>query len=499
MRNRKCRQVDWTNVETVKARDQADDGYDLSPWHPVSIRRNPLSTCIYRLGTGLVRFASFHGTSAKYAARVHALILRQMEMQIRLTVLIFALGLSGITSAFASPVTPMHIPLVSSGWQASGNATFIAQEGFPNGILHVTSESEAGFVALKDKPFENGTIEFDMKPVGEDMPGIRFHQQDSDTADMLYVRVGPNCPASQDCLQYVPIVKGRVLWDVYPQYQAAAPFRENEWNHIRLVISGKRLNVFVNGRTEPSLRVAHLEGDARTGTIAFEGPAFYANLILSPGVTDGLDPKPAPDPAAGDRRYLVHWQGTDPVSLGAMDQPRLSNLSPSASSWTPVTADYGGLINLSRFHASTLKHQPRQVIWLRTTVQSDRDQIRHVSVGWLREIWIFADGKPVFSGKNLYNVKGGRKAPDGRLSLENDSFDLSLQKGANEIVVAIDDNTPDMRGRYGWGFIMCMDQADGIAFGRDTASSHLITAGRQHQAPQPAMSRIRVEARVPHL
>jgi Domain of Unknown Function (DUF1080) len=386
-----------------------------------------------------------------------------MEMQIRFTSSIFALGPFGVTSACASPITPIYIPLVADGWQTSGNATFIAREAFPNGILQVTSESEAGFVALKDRPFDNGTIEFDMKPVGEDMPGIRFHQKDGDKADMLYVRVGADCPASQDFLQYVPIIKGRVLWDVYPQYQAAAPFRENEWNHIRLVISGKRMNVFVNGRTEPSLRVAHLEGDASTGTIALEGPAFYANLTLSPGVTDGLDPKPAPDPAAGDRRYLVHWQGTDPVSLGATDQPSLSNLPPSASGWSPITADYGGLINLSRFHAPTLKTQPRQIIWLRTTVQSDRGQVRHVSIGWLREIWVFADGNPVFSGKNLYNVKGCRKTPDGRLSLENDGFDLSLHKGATDIVVAIDGNTPDMRGRYGWGFIMRMDQADGIA------------------------------------
>ncbi|RUL62192.1 DUF1080 domain-containing protein [Dyella dinghuensis] len=383
-------------------------------------------------------------------------------MQNRFTPSAFALGLLGATSALAAPMMPIHIPLVASGWEANGNATFIAREAFPNGILQVTSESEAGFVALKDKQFGNGTIEFDMKPVGEDMPGIRFRQKDGDTADMLYVRVSPDCPASQDCLQYVPILKGRVLWDVYPEYQAAAPFRENEWNHIRLVISGKRMNVFVNGHTEPSLRVVHLEGDASTGTIAFEGPAFYANVTLSPGVTDGLDPKPAPDPAAHDRRYLIHWQETAPVSLGAVEQPSLSNLPLSASSWSPITADYGGLINLSRFHPPTAKNQPRQIIWLRTTVQSDREQVRHVSLGWLREIWVFADGKPVFSGKNLYNVKGGRKAPDGRLSLENDSFDLSLHKGANQIVVAIDGNTPDMRGRYGWGFIMRTDQAEGM-------------------------------------
>ena len=74
------------------------------------------------------------------------------------------------------------------------------------------------------------------------------------------------------------------------------------------------------------------------------------------------------------------------------------------------------------------------------------------------------DFEPVLRdpSRAIYNVKGGRKAPDGRLSLENDGFDLPLHKGANDIVVAIDGNTPDMRGRYGWGFIMRMDQAEGI-------------------------------------
>jgi hypothetical protein len=384
-------------------------------------------------------------------------------MQKQLVTSIYALGLLGAVSASASAIAPLRVPLVAGNWQANGNAVFISREGFSSGILQVTSESEQGFATLKDKEFDNGTIEFDIKPVGEDMPGIRFHQKKDGTADMLYFRVGPDCPASQDCLQYVPITQGRVLWDVYPQYQAAAPFREDQWNHVRLVISGKRMNIFVNGQTEPSLRVAHLEGDASTGAIAFEGPAFYANLTLSSGSTEGLDPRAAADPAVDDRRYLVQWQGTAPVSLGTMDHPSLSNLPPSASSWWPIKADYGGLINLGRFHAPTPRHEPPQIIWLRTTVQSDREQVRHVAVGWLREIWVFANGKPVFSGKNLYNVKGGRKAPDGRLSLENGSYDLPLHKGANEIVVAIDGNTPDMVGRYGWGFIMRMDQAAGIA------------------------------------
>lgn len=379
-------------------------------------------------------------------------------MQKRLICSVWALGALGAGASFAATAPPVRIPLVADAWQAGGNANFISREAFPGGILQVTSASEQGFVALRNERFGSGTIEFDIKPVGEDMPGIRFRQQDGDTADMLYIRVGPDCPAAQDCLQYVPILKGRVLWDVYPQDQAPAPFRENEWNHIRLVISGQRMNVYVNRQTEPSLRVMHLEGSADYGTIAFEGPAYYANLMLAPGVTDGLDPKAPADSAASDPRYLRQWQATGPVAMNSTDGLDLAEMPPGAH-WSSVAPDYAGLINLSRYYAPTPRQAPAQVIWLRTIVQSDRDQVRHVAVGWLREIWVFANGRGVFSGKNLYNVKGGRKAPDGRLSLRNGSFDLPLHKGTNEVVVAIDANTPDMRGRYGWGFVTRMDQA----------------------------------------
>lgn len=378
-------------------------------------------------------------------------------MEKRFVYLAMSLGLAVAAPSFSSSPSPPQIPLVAGAWEANGNAAFLAKEAFPNGILQVTSESEKGFVALKDGHFDNGTIEFDIKPIGEEFPGIRFHQKDGNTADMLYFRVSPDCPAAQDCLQYVPIIKGRVLWDMYPQYQAPAPFRENEWNHIRLVVSGKRMNVYVNRQAEPSLRIAHLEGNEGTGTIALEGTAYYANLTLAPGVTDGLSPEAPPDPAATDHRYLLRWRRSNPITMTSTAHLGLSSMPPLSAHWQEVAADYGGLVNLSRYNVPIPKGTPPKVIWLRTTLHSKRNQLRRVSVGWLREIWVFANGERVFSGKNLYNVKGERRSPDGRLSLENGGFDLPLHKGKNEIVVAIDDNTPDMRGFYGWGFMMRLD------------------------------------------
>jgi hypothetical protein len=52
---------------------------------------------------------------------------------------------------------------------------------------------------------------------------------------------------------------------MFPQYQKPAPLRQGEWNHIKLVVSGLRMNVFINGTKAPSLKIGNLEGDSLDG------------------------------------------------------------------------------------------------------------------------------------------------------------------------------------------------------------------------------------------
>jgi hypothetical protein len=79
------------------------------------------------------------------------------------------------------------------------------------------------------------------------------------------------------------------------------------------------------------------------------------------------------------------------------------------------------------------------VAWLKTTITSDRKQTKRVDVGWTRELWVFVNGT-VYADKNLFDVDAARKAPDGRLWLENGAFTLPLEAGDNEIAVAIANN-----------------------------------------------------------
>jgi hypothetical protein len=142
--------------------------------------------------------------------------------------------------------------------------------------------------------------------------------------------------------------------------------------------------------------------------------------------------------------------------------PVYSSMPKQTASWRPIALDPGGLVNLTRWHGDAQTGQAIAGIWLKTTINADHDQIKHVDIGWTREVWVFVNGKLAFQRKNLYGVKGASKEPGGRLSLTNGSFNLTLQKGANQVVVAIDDNFAGGQEHWGWGLEMRMANTDGV-------------------------------------
>jgi hypothetical protein len=304
------------------------------------------------------------------------------------------------------PAEPITIAMTADNWQTKENAEFLRQLGFFHGLMRLNS----GNAVLKGITFSDGTIEFDVNTIGRGAPGIAFRQQDDDNFELLYLRPDPNCPAFRACIQYTPETHGVLLWDLFPQYENRAPLRENGWNHIKMVVSGRRMNVFVNDAPSPTLEVGRLEGDAMKGGLRLQGPGTFANMVITPGAVGGLSPEPARDPLDGDRR------------------------------------EYGLPL-----------HDPnRAVAWLKTTITSDRKQTKKVDIGWTREVWVFVNGKPVYADKNVFDQEGARKFPDGRCSLENGATTLPLEAGDNEVAVAIANNF------FGWGLMLRLADSEGV-------------------------------------
>jgi 3-keto-disaccharide hydrolase len=382
-------------------------------------------------------------------------------MRMNRSVILLLIIVSILTSADAfaqrrnAPTTIGDIPLMDSQWDTlMGKAEFKDYNGRPA----IVFEKE-GIVAPKGLAFRNGTIEFDVEPAAMGA-GLVFRVQSLETLEMVYFRPQANCATRPDCVQYAPFTRGVLLWDLFPQYQAAAPLRANEWNHVKVVISGERMQLFVNGATTPTLAVGRLEGDTKEGRVALVGPGAFANVRITPDALEGLAKDAVLDSTSRDGRLVRQWQLAPFSELPDGKEPTLADLPMPSAEWRGLTAERGGLINVTRVYGLPAKRPMRSLTWLKTTIVSKTNQSKKVAIGWSRELWVFVNGQRVFADKNLFMPATARKAPDGRLSLENGSFVLPLQAGDNEVIVALANNF------YGWGLILRLEDLDGIQLAR---------------------------------
>ena len=343
------------------------------------------------------------------------------------------------------------VPMTADRW-----ATVFGKPEFKEhkGTQAIVFAQEGG-IAVNDLTFRNGTVEFDVEPTAMGA-GLAFRMQGRQSLEMLYFRPQPNCATAADCVQYAPLAREILLWDLFPQYQAPAPLRQNEWNQVKVVISGRRMNVFVNGATTPTLAVGSLEGDTKEGQLALVGPGAFANFRVTPEAVEGLTAAAEPDPAAGDKRLVRQWQLAPSSELPDGKEPTIVDLPMPSAAWRGLTAERGGLVNVTRVYGLPTKRPMRSVTWLKTTISSKTSQSKKVAIGWSREIWLFVNGQQVYADKNLYQPPAARKPPDGRLSLENGSFVLPLKAGDNEIAVALANNF------FGWGLILRLEDLEGI-------------------------------------
>ncbi|SDC66862.1 hypothetical protein [Niabella drilacis] len=320
-------------------------------------------------------------------------------------------------------------------------------------VMKITENGKV--VRLKDIAFSSGVIEYDVQLQERGFASIYFRMQDLQETECFYLRGGrAGDPVAMDAIQYAPFLKGVNLWDLLPQYQAAADLYANRPNHIKLVVSGKKMRVYVNDMQQPALLVPQLEGNTGTGALAFDGKVTISHLKIRENDTEGLTPDAGMDLTLNDPRYLRKWMASTPIDFAAGRDLTLKGLPDSTMQWQPVAAERGGLVNLTRFFGGG-QFLNRQLIWLKTVLNVPHEQKLTMDLGFSDEVWVFLNGKMVYVDKNLY-LEGPRKKPDGRLSIENAGFQLPLQAGTNELLIGIANNF------YGWGIIARLGSMEGI-------------------------------------
>ena len=93
-----------------------------------------------------------------------------------------------------------------------------------------------------------------------------------------------------------------------------------------------------------------------------------------------------------------------------------------------------------------------KVLYARTTVYSDGDQLKKLEIGYSDDVSVFLNGKILYRG---HSAQGFRDPGFlGIVNPENDAVYLPLRKGDNELMLAIS----ELGG--GWGFICRLSEIE---------------------------------------
>jgi hypothetical protein len=316
-----------------------------------------------------------------------------------------------------------------------------------------------GAAVRRDVRFEDGTIELDIATTGHRaFVYVQFRIEADGEHEEFYFR--PHKSGLPDAIQYTPVMNGESSWQLYhgEGATAAASFPDNEWVHVKIVVSGSKAAVFVGDVSEPQLVVPRLARSPKPGSIALQSflatempegayPTSYANVVIRPGVVDfdfSETAAGAPAPAG----VISTWSISEPFTT---PEGPVTTLPPlERHTWRKLAVEPSGLLLLFRHVARPAPG--RATVYARLTLSTTRAQRAPLQLGYSDEVTVFIDGEPLFYADDSYSFDQPRR--DGLIGLDQATVFLPLKPGDNELVLAV----TDVFG--GWGLMGKLDAKD---------------------------------------
>lgn len=119
--------------------------------------------------------------------------------------------------------------------------------------------------------FKDGIIDLDIAvPAGKDgFAGIAFRIKDNHHYETLYFR--PGSSGTINAIQYMPEKGWEFNWWDYEkdQYQAKADIPLTGWFHVRAVVKGRTLTVYLNNAEQPAMVRDDLDTSLAAGSVGF--------------------------------------------------------------------------------------------------------------------------------------------------------------------------------------------------------------------------------------
>lgn len=320
---------------------------------------------------------------------------------------------------------------------------------------------DGGAAILKDFEMRDAVIDVDVATSAKrGFFGIQFRLS-SDAANGEWVYLRQHKSGLPDAMQYTPVLNTGANWQIYngPGFTGAVEIPKDVWFHLRLEVSGAQAKLFVKDMENPALVMPDLKSGVQKGQLALyvlTGETYFSNFEVRATPDAAWERHLLPMP----RGTLTKWSLSPSYDALSRDLERpLSPAEIAAMSWLDVEAEPPGFVVLYRYReaphpkvsfatdfSKRLDPQPgMKVLYARTEIESDRDQVRKLYVGYSDDVSVFLNGKIWFRGRSAQNFRDPGFL--GIVNAENDAVYLPLKKGGNELILGVS----ELGG--GWGFI----------------------------------------------
>lgn len=363
-----------------------------------------------------------------------------------------------VSAADAQTPQTLSVPADSTRWELEGQAKAVEYQGRKCLFL------DGGAATLKDFELRDGVVDVDVAtPASRGFFGIQFRIEGND-AEWVYLRQHKS--GAPDAMQYTPVLNTGLNWQIYngPGFTGAADIPRDAWFHLRLEVSGAQAKLYVKDMNAPALVVSDLKTGIRKGQVALAvltGATCFSNFEIRT-TPDAPWERHAPPVPPGT---LTKWSLSPSFDALARN---LERTPPEADAvrWQDVEAEPPGFVVINRYRESPhprvtfandfskrLEPQPgMKVVYARTVIDSDREQLKKLYVGYSDDVSVFLNGRVLFRGRSAQNFRD--PAFLGIINPENDAVYLPLKKGRNELMLAVS----ELGG--GWAFICRLADLD---------------------------------------
>ncbi len=359
----------------------------------------------------------------------------------------------------AVPAEADSVPFDSERWTIQANEHKVEEHlGQPSLLLR------SGIAWVEDEAFTDGVVEFDIAfPAQRGFAGAVWRLREGRNYEEFYLR--PHQSGNPDANQYTPVFNGASGWQLYhgPSYSAPTVYRFDAWQHVKVVFSGGRGEVYIDSE-EPVLFIPELKHPVRPGLVGLSAfgpvPVHFANFryekLESPelqstpldpprGTLQGSPAETSPPPEG----VITRWQVSNVFESSRLEGK--TELGESADlTWTPLAAETTGITNLARVQGIT---EEKKTAFARVTLVSARAQVKKIRFGYSDVAKVYFNGRLLYGGQRVYRSRDYRYL--GTIGLFDELY-LPLEKGENELWFAVTENFG------GWGILAAVEDRSGV-------------------------------------